>query len=561
LKYIIGGIAVLFCIFLTGFFRKKKYYKETDRLEEWKLEITNRPVLDEMQKVKQLNMNGETEEHFERWRSIWDEIVAVQLPDLEELLFDTEEHIDKYRFKKAKADQMKIDHILTNIEEQIKGLLSELQELVGSEEKNRIEIEELKETYRESKKMLLAHRHSFGKLEKHLDQRLEDVSKSFVQFDEDTTNGNYLAAREIVLTIKEVLEKTKKDMEMIPNILIECQATLPSQLYELKEGYKEMYAGGYILDHIQVEEETERISQEIAECLNEIEQSETEEMQEKIDQWKENIDYMYDLLEKEVLAKHEIKQRDREILTMLQSAKALNNELNDELIHIQSSYHLQDSDIEIVEKLAKKLDQLFYRFELIEVKVNENQAAYSQLSEEMGDVKETLEIIATEQTAFGEKLQDLRKDELAAWDQIIELKKSVSETIRLISKSNIPGVPQEYKYLIEDAQESIQQVMEKFEETPLDIPVLKEFLEVAVLTVETVTKKTVELFEMVRLAEKLIQYGNRYRSKYASVDKGLKAAEESFRSFEYKDAYEQAAATIEKVEPGALRKIKDLLEV
>ena len=32
LEYIIGGIALLICIFLAGFFMKKKYYKETDRL-------------------------------------------------------------------------------------------------------------------------------------------------------------------------------------------------------------------------------------------------------------------------------------------------------------------------------------------------------------------------------------------------------------------------------------------------------------------------------------------------------------------------------------------------
>ena len=69
-----------------------------------------------MQKVKQLNMNGQTEEHFERWRNEWDEIVTGQLPDLEELLLDTEEYIDKYRFKKAKAVQIEIEKVLTNTE-------------------------------------------------------------------------------------------------------------------------------------------------------------------------------------------------------------------------------------------------------------------------------------------------------------------------------------------------------------------------------------------------------------------------------------------------------------
>ena len=96
MEFIIGGIAIIICIFLAGFFMKKKYYKEMDRLEACKIEISTRPVLNEMQKVKKLNMNGQTEERFERWRSIWDDIQTVQLPDLEELLFDAEEHIDKY---------------------------------------------------------------------------------------------------------------------------------------------------------------------------------------------------------------------------------------------------------------------------------------------------------------------------------------------------------------------------------------------------------------------------------------------------------------------------------
>ena len=57
------------------------------------MEITTRPVLDEMQKVKRLNMNGETEERFERWRSTWDEMLSEQYYQiLKNYSFDVEEH-------------------------------------------------------------------------------------------------------------------------------------------------------------------------------------------------------------------------------------------------------------------------------------------------------------------------------------------------------------------------------------------------------------------------------------------------------------------------------------
>ena len=544
---------------------KKKYYKETDRLESWKMEITNRPVLDELQKIKRLNMNGETEERFERWRSTWDDVVSTVLPDIEGLLFDVEEQIDKYHFKKAKQIQLEISETLSKVEDTIDKLLSGLEELVGSEEKNRLEIDELKEIYRECKKTLLAHRYLFGKMEKPLEGRLEKISKMFTEFDENTTNGNYLAAREIVLNINKLATKTKSDMDVIPNLLNECQSIIPTLLIELHDGYREMISQGYRLEHISIEKEKERISIELQQCLNEFEKAEMKEVQEKVDGWKQTIDEFYDLLEKEVLARRDIKKTDHEILEMLQSTRSVNHDLNDEFIRIQSSYHLQDSDMDIIEKLGKRLEQLYTRFDLIGNNMNENNVAFSHLQEELFLIKETLELIATEQAEFAEKMQALRKDELAAREKVAELKKSIAETIRMISKSNIPGVSEEYIFLMEESQDSIQQVIAKLNETPLDIPIVQEYLEVAVITVEKMTKDTTDLFETVALAEKVIQYGNRYRSRYPSVAGGLKEAEIAFRSYHYQEALEKAIATIEKVEPGVLKKIdnriEDLIEV
>lgn len=539
---------------------KKKYYKETDRLEAWKMDITNRPVLDEMQKVKRLNMNGETEERFERWRGVWDDIVSSQLPDIEEQLFYIEEHIDKYRFKKAKLVQAEVSATLSKIEETITTLLNELGELVGSEEKNRVEIDELKEIYRECKKKLLAHRYLYGKMEKPLEGKLEDISKQFNLFDENTENGNYLAAREIVLNIHEVLTKTKKAMEVIPNLLNECQSIIPTLLNELKEGYSEMISQGYVLDHILIDQETGRISQELQQYLNDFEKISVDDIEEKVEEWKNTIDEFYDLLEKEVLAKQEIKKHDREILNKLQSAKEVNRELNNEFIQIQSSYHLQESYMDMIENLAKRLEQLFTRFDLIENKMSENQAAYSHLQIELVSVEETLHSIITEQAEFAEKMQTLRKDELEAREKVAMLKKQIAETIRLIANSNIPGIPQAFQYMMEEAQDSIKGVIGKLNETPLDIPIVQEHLEIAVLSVENMTKKTTDLFETVTLAEKVIQYGNRYRSRYPSVNQALKEAEMLFRSYQYKEALEKAGAALEKIDPHVLKKIENQIE-
>ncbi|MEH7122817.1 septation ring formation regulator EzrA [Bacillus sp. JJ1503] len=559
MEYIIGGIVIVIVLFLTGYILKKKYYKEIDRLETWKMDIVNRPVLDEMSKVKQLNMTGQTEELFERWRTEWDDIVTAQLPNVEEYLFDAEEYIDKYRFRKAKEVQQSTENFLNEIEENIKKLLNELNELVGSEEKNRSDIEELKDLYRESKKSLLAHHHTYGKTADILEQHLDETFAKFEVFDEKTDNGNYLEAREIVLTIHAQLNEVKFKMDRIPEFLVECQSKIPSQLKELSDGYKEMVEQGYILDHIEFDKEINRLENQTSAYLSLIEMADMTDVQKGIEEIKGSIDFLYELLEAEVHAKHYIGQQDEPTRNMLFTNKEINRQLKDEVELVRQSYHLSEKDIIIQTELEKKLSQLIKSYEVLEHKIISENTAHTLLKTELEGIKEQLEEIEEEHVKFAEKLQALRKDEMAARESIDDLRKRLAETSRLVSKSNIPGLPQDYLYLMEDAKESIGNVILKLDEKPLNIQTIQQYLEVAVLTVEKIVNTTNDMIETVMLVEKVIQYGNRYRRRYPSVARGLQDAEASFRGFDYKTALEQAATAVEEIDPSAMKKIEELI--
>ncbi len=527
-----------------------------DRLEAWKIDLFSRPIPDEMSKVKQLNMTGQTEELFEKWRNQWDDVVTVKLPDLEEMLFDAEEYIDKYKFKKAKEAQRKIANKLQETETQINKILEELHELIGSEEKNRLEIDGLKELYREAKKTLLTHRHSFGQSEKALEVELDTVSQKFHEYEEKTEQGNYLEAREVVLFIQSKLTTIKKHMDLIPQFLIECQSLIPNQLTEVLEGYKEMLEQGYYLEHIHVETEIKHLEEKLAEILLLIEKSDIDQAEEGIMEVKQRIDILFDLLEKEVHAKHFVMKNEKMAEDLLFSAERENKKLFMEVRDIQESYQITDDDLETLKSLEKELVTIYKRYEILMEKVKQNNIAQSIIGEELNEIKAQLDLIREGQQSFAMKLQALRKDELEARDKIAELTKKMSEAIRLVKKSNVPGLPEDYKYLLEDTKESIQNVKYQLEEKPLNVSALNQYLEIAVLTVDKLVQTTNELIENVVLAERAIQYGNRYRSQYPTVAKGLAEAENAFRRYEYQEAIEQAAAALESIDPEVLKKIK-----
>jgi septation ring formation regulator len=264
-------------------------------------------------------------------------------------------------------------------------------------------------------------------------------------------------------------------------------------------------------------------------------------------------------LEKEVHAKHLVIQNEKIATELLHTVQDENEQLNSELLQIQQSYHLTENDFETQVQLDKQLSSLYKRFAIVNEKIKNNETAQTAVSEELIDLKDQLDSLRGEQQNFFYKLQALRKDELEAREKIQELAKKVSEAIRIISKSNIPGLPEDYKYLFQDGKESIENVKRQLEEKPLNISAVNQYLEIAVLTVEKLVSATVEMMESAMLAEKVIQYGNRYRSHYANVSKALAEAEKSFRSFDYQTALEQAATSIQAIDPGAIKRIETLV--
>ncbi|MGF3105903.1 septation ring formation regulator EzrA [Rossellomorea sp. DUT-2] len=561
MQYVIAGIILILIVFLIGFISRKKYYAEIDRYEAWKIDIMNKPVSDELSKVKQLNMTGQTEELFDGWRQGWDEIVAVQLPDVEELLFDAEEYTDKFRFTKTKETLSRIDNVLTETEQKIEQILTELNELIGSEEKNREEIQSLQEEYRNSKKQLLAYRHTYGQTAKYIENILDKLSEQMVQFNDLTEQGNYLDAREIVLSLAQEMKDVSYKMETVPKLITDCENLLPVQLSELEAGYVEMKGQGYMLDHIEVEKEVASLKETLLHFNKNLEELKVEEVEEGIQEIKVKVENLYDLLEKEVHAKHFVQQYKDQTTEGLIKAKEDNEDIQSEVTLVKQGYHLQDADLDTPYEIETKIIQLSKRHEMLMNKEELNETAYSSLSDELKEIRNGLEELNRDQSEFSIYLQNLRKDELATREKIQELKKKVAEASRMISKSNVPGLPADYKDLLDEVHRKIEQVNASLTEKPLNMKFVQETLLGAEDTVDHFYSKTGDLIENVLLSEKIIQYGNRYRSKYSSVREGLQSAEESFRHYDYRKALEEAATTIEKVEPGALKKIEKMMDL
>ena len=529
-------------------------------LEQQRREMQNKPINEELTKVKALNMNGQTEEMFDRWRSMNDEIKGEYVEVINELLQDIEDSIRGFKFKKATILEEEIKGYLKTASQTQDKIVAELNELIGSEEKNRVEIEELNEKYKAARKTLLAHQHAFGDALPALEERLEAFTPQSEQFNELTDNGNYLEARELVEQLQQEAENFLQLIQDIPTLLTDVQTNIPSSLAEIRGGYAEMEGQGYYLRHLELLEAFEHVDEEITVLKKDMKNLELDTIRQRIEDLNETIDYFYDVLENEVMAKQYL---DKHCDSMFGKITKLQQSLRHtitEAEYVQESYHLSEEDADVPRECLRQLDLLQKRYDLVAMQVREGKSAYSSLRDELETIDLAVGKTMNIHEEFSRRMKNLRVDEEDARKRLAVIERTLQNTERMLNKANIPGIPAQLQAELEGVAELIYVVHEGLRQVPLDMSDVGQKVEETEQAMANVVQASEQLIEDVLTIERMIQYGNRYRATNKQLDERLTEAERAFVNTQYTKALEEAGAAVEEAEPGALEKVQQMVE-
>src|SRR5699024_9103999 len=557
MAYIIGIILGIIVLIIIGLFMRKRIYDEVDRQENWKVDIMDRNVATEISRIKKLNLSGETQEKFESWKQRWEYIVEKKLTDVEEYLFDAEESADRYRFPSAKKAIQKTDNALQSIEKEIKEILSELNELMDSEETSRKKIEEIGPSIKALKKTLMQNRYQYGEAVIRFEENLDTLENLLIRYNELTEDGNYIEASQLANSLQLDLEELEEQIEEFPTLLSLCKTELPKQLDEILQGIKEMKEDGFRVEHLGFEKEIRIYQQRLLDNLNELEKNNMEEPKKLINELEERINEMYLLLEKEAIAKNYVVSQYSNYMDQVAGAITDFEETKSEVEQLKQSYYFDDRDLEKYLAIEKAINRLNNEKEEMDAHLNEKNTAHTEIRSSLEKSFERVKEIEEELSSFRLSIQNLRKDELEAKEKLSSLREQINTTNRRIQKSNIPGVPQFIWEAMMEAQEKTDKVLSAIETQPLDMRKVQHALEETKSAVDHLIEQTDMMLDQAYLTEQVIQYANRYRSQIPELAAELADAEKMFRNYEYELALEKAAKAIENVEPGALKKIEE----
>lgn len=556
--YIILAIIVIILIAVGVLFYLRSNKRQIiEKAIERKNEIETLPFDQNLAQLFKLNLKGETKTKYDAMKKDNVESTNKYLAPVEEKIHNAEALLDKFSFNASQSEIDDANELMDSYEQSYQQQLEDVNEIIALYKDNDELYDKCKVDYREMKRDVLANRHQFGEAASLLETEIEKFEPRLEQYEVLKADGNYVQAHNHIAALNEQMKQLRSYMEEIPELIRETQKELPGQFQDLKYGCRDLKVEGYDLDHVKVDSTLQSLKTELSFVEPLISRLELEEANDKLANINDKLDDMYDLIEHEVKAKNDVEETKDIITGNLFKAKDMNYTLQTEIEYVRENYYINESDAQSVRQFENEIQSLISVYDDILKEMSKSAVRYSEVQDNLQYLEDHVTVINDKQEKLQNHLIQLREDEAEAEDNLLRVQSKKEEVYRRLLASNLTSVPERFIIMKNEIDHEVRDVNEQFSERPIHVKQLKDKVSKIVIQMNTFEDEANDVLVNAVYAEKLIQYGNRYRKDYSNVDKSLNEAERLFKNNRYKRAIEIAEQALESVEPGVTKHIEE----
>ncbi|WP_461242249.1 septation ring formation regulator EzrA [Staphylococcus aureus] len=556
--YIILAIIVIILIAVGVLFYLRSNKRQIiEKAIERKNEIETLPFDQNLAQLSKLNLKGETKTKYDAMKKDNVESTNKYLAPVEEKIHNAEALLDKFSFNASQSEIDDANELMDSYEQSYQQQLEDVNEIIALYKDNDELYDKCKVDYREMKRDVLANRHQFGEAASLLETEIEKFEPRLEQYEVLKADGNYVQEHNHIAALNEQMKQLRFYMEEIPELIRETQKELPGQFQDLKYGCRDLKVEGYDLDHVKVDSTLQSLKTELSFVEPLISRLELEEANDKLANINDKLDDMYDLIEHEVKAKNDVEETKDIITDNLFKAKDMNYTLQTEIEYVRENYYINESDAQSVRQFENEIQSLISVYDDILKEMSKSAVRYSEVQDNLQYLEDHVTVINDKQEKLQNHLIQLREDEAEAEDNLLRVQSKKEEVYRRLLASNLTSVPERFIIMKNEIDHEVRDVNEQFSERPIHVKQLKDKVSKIVIQMNTFEDEANDVLVNAVYAEKLIQYGNRYRKDYSNVDKSLNEAERLFKNNRYKRAIEIAEQALESVEPGVTKHIEE----
>ncbi|HIZ70619.1 MAG TPA: septation ring formation regulator EzrA [Candidatus Atopostipes pullistercoris] len=546
---------------IITYFVRNNYYSQINELDEEKNEVLKRAPYKELEEMAELNITGQSYELRKDIEKKWHDIESVKYPKLENHLFDAEQATDRYRLPESKKSQDAAKEAIQEINADIEDLKEALIGLIEREQANLEKIDQIKKRYHEVRKSLLAYSFSFGPASESFEQKLRKMEADFTNFSEFTVSGDHEEANKIVESLHESIQETEEQMDTIPPLLEKVDNVYGQQLLDLRNGYEQMTENGYLFPEDTIIEDINTLKEDQQAIYDFIRDLKLEKASEAMDVLADDIDRLYEKMEKEVETKplvHDLAEDTKRGIYYLQDE---NRRLNHVVNRLSQSYVLIHNEPSILARLESQVKECRTDFDKLNERLTEQSIPYSLVYDALESTFNQLENLNDEYHKVSEYLESYRQEELELKEDMLDMEQSMYEMKRYLENERLPGLPKDYLELFFSTSDRIENLSAELSRSKIQLIEIRKIHKMCQEDVAQLEKMTKEIVWQVELLERTSQRLYRYKDSHKGILETIRYSESLFtEDYDYDTALRLVREKLENVDPGAYEEIVENYE-
>lgn len=552
--FILAVILIIVTIVIIERNQNKKYKKEIEELDIRKNNLIGVPVLSEITKVKELIKTDNLKNKLDDWDNTFTTIRDEKIPELTDLISEADFLIDRKDYKQAVKKITNIEIEINSLKKKTDHLLEEVKLITNSEERNRALITKLKIVYREDQNKFERSKKEYGVIADYLEKEIDNIDDLFAKFEKAMDNNDYVSVEKKINLLDDKITKLGKLLEDIPTIVLMATVLVPNKIDEAITYYYRMKRDGYPLDYLNVEYNIKEIKNKIDNIMENLKKLELGESIIELKTFIEYFNELYNDFDKEKECKDLFRQNIKEFSYKIDNINKVVRDIYLQIDDIKYNYNLSDEDINKFSILNKNLEKINQDYKILVDQGKMKTFAYSKLVDELNGLSLKLSRLQDDLDFQLRSITSMKDDETRAREQLATIENLLKKAKYRLKDYKIPVIPSSYYIELTEAQDAIREIIKELDRKPIVIKILNIRVDTARDLVFKIYNKTNDMIKIASMSEKIIIYGNRYRSSYEEIDIALNKAEELFKRGKYKESLDLSVKSLSFIDKNIAEK-------
>ena len=358
----------------------------------------------------------------------------------------------------------------------------------------------------------------------------------------------------LVKGITEMIDHIEYVVKEVPAILIMCNELIPNKIADISNLYIKMTRDLYQLDYLNVEYNIKEIKNKIDNIMENLKKLELGESIIELKTFIEYFNELYNDFDKEKECKDLFRQNIKDFSYKIDNINKVVRDIYLQIDDIKYNYNLSDEDINKFSILNKNLEKINQDYKILVDQGKMKTFAYSKLVDELNGLSLKLSRLQDDLDFQLRSITSMKDDETRAREQLATIENLLKKAKYRLKDYKIPVIPSSYYIELTEAQDAIREIIKELDRKPIVIKILNIRVDTARDLVFKIYNKTNDMIKIASMSEKIIIYGNRYRSSYEEIDIALTKAEELFKRGKYKESLDLSMKSLSFIDKNVTEK-------